>query len=175
MKGLACQIVCASSVVLIACSCATLQGARGGASVGQFVVPYNAVVYLSPAGGSGAASTELGLGTSETNHVPVFQGLPGDPQPAEEVRIGEFARGTVISFSQKTRWRGRDYWAFSSNNDVISRVAFQDVDNSLGFGRRRVIEQIAPDTWIMHMDDAASFLIDDNDTDIRVRIRLGRK
>ena len=35
-----------------------------------FIVPYDAILYLTPVGGSAGAVTEFGLGTSEAEHTP---------------------------------------------------------------------------------------------------------
>ena len=168
-------------VVAVTSSCKTLLPAVDEAGVScatrakGFVVPYNCTAYLSPAGGSAAAVTELGLGTSQADHKPLFEGLPTNPRPASEIKIGSYPKGKVICFSLKTMWRGNEHWAFSVANDAASQTAFQDLDNSLKLGRGRILKQIAPDTWIMHMDDAASFLVDDSDDDVIIRIRLERE
>src|SRR5262249_46124743 len=67
---------------------------------------------------------------------------------------------------------GGVYWAFSVDAVTdASRYAFMDLDNSLGFGGS-IIEQTGPATWLLHMEDAASFLYDDDDDDVLVQLRL---
>ena len=72
-----------------------------------FIVPYDAVLSLTPAGGIAGAVTEFGLGTSEASHTPVFTGLPGNPEPNREVKIGFVAAGSELSFYEKTVLSGR--------------------------------------------------------------------
>jgi tetratricopeptide (TPR) repeat protein len=136
-----------------------------------FVVPYDAIVYLSPAGGGAGAVTEFGVGTSEADHTPVFTGLPGHPEPNEEVKVGFFKTGSELPLYEKTEW-GETYWAFTRDRKSESvRVAFYDQDNSLGM-RGSAVEKTGPDTWVLHLDDAASFRNDDNDGDVLIQIRL---
>ena len=61
-----------------------------------FTVPYNAILYLRPVGGATGAVTEFGLGTSIADHTPIFTGLPADPQPDTEVKIGFVAAGSEL-------------------------------------------------------------------------------
>ncbi|MCX5771341.1 MAG: hypothetical protein NTZ09_13890 [Candidatus Hydrogenedentes bacterium] len=37
-----------------------------------------------------------------------------------------------------------------------------------------ILEQIAPDKWLLHLDDANSYKYDDDDNDIPIVIRLGK-
>jgi len=136
-----------------------------------FVVPYDATLYLSPAGGSAGATTEFGLGTSEADHKPIFTGLPGNPEPNREVKVGLVKAGTELHFYEKTEWGGIR-WAFSHDSDSEgARVAFHDRDNDLGLGGS-VIEKTGPETWIFHLDDAGSVDIDDNNADVLIEMRL---
>jgi len=52
-----------------------------------------------------------------------------------------------------------------------ARVAFYDRDNSLGRDGSAV-EKTGSSTWLLHLDDAASVDIDDNDGDVLIQIRL---
>jgi tetratricopeptide (TPR) repeat protein len=136
-----------------------------------FIVPYDAMLSLAPVGGSGGAVTEFGLGTSEARHTPIFTGLPADPEPNREVRIGFVAAGSELQFYEKTDWNGIR-WAFSHDTKSdAARVAFYDRDNSLG-REGSAIEKTGPSTWLLHLDDAASVDIDDNDADVLIEIRL---
>ena len=136
-----------------------------------FTVPYDSVLYLSPVGGDAGAITEFGLGTSPADTIPIFQGLPGNPVPPTEVEVGFFASGSVMNFYEKTDW-GSTYWAFSVDTTTDgSRCAFMDLDNSLGLGGS-IVEPTGPGTWTLHLDDAASYMIDDDDNDILIQMRL---
>jgi tetratricopeptide (TPR) repeat protein len=136
-----------------------------------FIVPYDAMLSLSPAGGLAGAITEFGLGTSEADHRPIFTGLPANPKPDGEVKIGFVAAGSEIHFYEKTEWGGT-HWAFSHDaNSDAARVAFHDRDNSLGWNGS-IIEKIGPTKWLLHLDDAGSFKVDDGDGDVLIEIRL---
>ncbi len=136
-----------------------------------FIVPYDAMLSLTPVGGSAGATTEFGLGTSEARHTPIFTGLPADPQPNGEVKIGFVAAGSRLHFYEKTDFGGIR-WAFSNDlKSEAARVAFRDRDNSLGRDGS-AIEQTGPSTWLLHLDDAASVDFDDNDGDVLIEIRL---
>jgi hypothetical protein len=138
-------------------------------------MPYDAVVYLSPAGGGGAAVSDFGICSGDSGWEVIFRGLPWNPIPADEVEIGSFAKGHVMCLCMKTVWRGNEYWTYSSGSDAPSQIAFQDVDGSLGFRGGSIAERVTSDMWILHLDDGASFLYDDNDGDVLIRIRLEKQ
>jgi tetratricopeptide (TPR) repeat protein len=77
-----------------------------------FIVPYDAMLSLRPAGGSAGAVTEFGMGTSEARHLPIFTGLPRAPHPDGEVKVGFVVAGSELTFYEKTEW-GEVRWAFS--------------------------------------------------------------
>lgn len=143
----------------------------GEANALYFTVPYDADLYLRSIGGEAAASTEFGIGNSIDNYTPYFTNLPGNPNPDHEVFTGSFLAGTTIDFYQKTEWGYGTYWAFSNYNDRASLYAFSDINNSLGLGGSS-LQQTTVNTWVLHLDDAASFNIDDDDNDILFQIRL---
>jgi tetratricopeptide (TPR) repeat protein len=134
-----------------------------------FTVPYDAMLYLTPVGGTAAAVTEFGLGTSEADHIAVFTGLPASPEPNKEVKVGFVAAGSQLYFYEKTDWNGVR-WAFSHDTkSEAAREAFHDRDNILGQDGS-AIERTGPSTWVLHLDDAGSG--DDNDADVLIEIRL---
>jgi len=136
-----------------------------------FIVPYDAILYLSPAGGSAGAVTEFGLGTSEDEHTAIFTGLPAEPQPNKEVKVGFVKAGSELHFYVKTDWGGIR-WAFSHDaNSKAARVAFGDRDNSLG-REGSIVEKTGPTTWLLRLDDAGSVDVDDNDEDVLIEMRL---
>jgi hypothetical protein len=95
---------------------------------GSFLVPADSVVYLAPAGGSGSAVSEFGIGSSISSHQPVFTGLPLRPQPPLEVAIGRFPAGARLYFYLKTKFFGVG-WAFSDRvREPGARDAFRDLD-----------------------------------------------
>ena len=137
-----------------------------------FVVPYDATLYLKSVGGTGGATTDFGIGTSMTDAVPYLTGLPHNPTPNTEVQVGTFSANTSLNFYMKSVF-GSTYWAFSDldTTDPASITAFTDTDHSFS-PTGNIVVQTSPTTWILHLDDAASFKVDDNDNDVLIQIRL---
>ena len=134
-----------------------------------FVIPYNAILYIAPVEGHRGDATEFGIVTSQSDVLPIFTGLPSRPNPAVEVEVGPVAAGSKLRIYLKKNGS----WAFS--DAAPSRQgdeSFSDRDNSLG-GRGSIIERTGQATWVLHLDDIGS--IDDDDEDILIQIRLGRK
>ncbi|HEY4359524.1 MAG TPA: hypothetical protein VGN17_01075 [Bryobacteraceae bacterium] len=142
----------------------------GAARAESFVALYSGKLYLKCVGGAAAATSQFGLGTSTANFVPLLNGLPG-ACPTAEVFAANVSAGQAVQFGIYTSFSGQNYYAFSAGTDRGSIVAFSDTDGSLGMGGK-IIQQTGPTTWVMHLDDAASYLIDDNDSDILMQIRL---
>ena len=118
------------------------------------------------------AQWRFGLGTTQANFDEIISNIPPFTSlPSAEVFVGQFNAGETVHFGMFTTFIGDSAWAFSNRTDVPSRNAFTDEDNSLGFGGS-VIEQESPTTWLMHLDNAVSFLYDDDDNDIVLRLRL---
>lgn len=153
-----------SSVVIVAL-CATPINAA------YFSIPYDAEVYISFFGGEAAANTEFGIGTSGGNRTTLLTNLPNNPTPTAEVFAGSFATGTLLDFYQITDWHYGTYWAFSDNTDQASNIAFLDVNNSLNLGGS-TIQRISDSQWLFHLDDAASYNVDDDNNDIVLQMRL---
>ena len=137
---------------------------------GFFIIPFDATVFLKPVGGEAGAVTEFGFLTSTGDRLPLFEGLPNMPDPNTEIALGFFSAGTGLDFYESTVFGGT-FLAFSNAQDQASLVAFTDTDNSLGMGGS-VIERTSPKTWLFHLDDAASFLFDDDDNDVLIQLRL---
>jgi hypothetical protein len=135
-----------------------------------FVMPSNGNLYLEAVGGEAAGVTTFGIGTSPINFAPFFSGLP-ETLSAGFVLAGYYDAGTTINFGEYTTFGGRSYWAFSDWTDAASVVAFSDIDNSLGLGGK-IISQTGPNTWLMHLDDAASFTVDDDDNDVLISLKV---
>jgi hypothetical protein len=138
-----------------------------------FTVPYDATLYLQPVGGSAAAVTEFGIGTSIQDHTAYFTGLPFNPNPSNEVEVGFVAAGTSLNFYEKTEFLGNTYWAFSNEyaTDLASFIAFWDPTLSYS-PTGNIVQQTSPSTWVLHLDDAASFLVDDNNADVLMQVTL---
>jgi len=122
-----------------------------------FVAPYTGTLYISCAGGSAAATSTFGTGTSQANFVPYLTGLPQSCSTTP-VSIGKVNAGQTVQFGMSTLWNGQTYWAFSGGTDTGSLVAFTDVCNSLGMGGS-ILQQTSSSTWVMHLDDAAHYTI----------------
>jgi hypothetical protein len=139
------------------------------AATNSFVLPYDAVVTLTPEGGDGVQTTTFGLGTSLTNLTPLFSNIPSTT--LAPVNIGFYPAGSTLDVYMETDFGGIDY-AFSSDTvDTPSRTAFMDLDNSLGLGGS-VYQKINNTTYLMHLDDARSYFIDDDDNDVLMQITL---
>lgn len=85
--------------------------------------------------------------------------------------MGTFFAGTSIDFGMRTVFSGT-YYAFS--NDTTSagaRTACIDLNNSLGHGGSAV-EQTGTNLYVLRLDDAASFTIDDDDNDVLLNLRI---
>jgi uncharacterized repeat protein (TIGR03803 family) len=136
-----------------------------------FVMPYDGTLYLQQKGGEAGATTEFGIGTSPTNFVKYYSGLPNSPSPTGEVKVGYFAKGTVINFGMFTQFGAQSGWAFSAGSTPASVVAFSDIDNSLHMGGK-IAQQTSTTTWLLHLDDTMSYLVDDDDNDVLMQIRV---
>ena len=137
----------------------------------SFILPYDAIVTLTPSGGTASAISDFGLGTSQADIILLFSNLPNHTAVAG-ANIGFYPAGSSLDVYEKTLWGGTTYWAFSDDAvSSASRTAFMDLDNSLGFGGS-VYEKISSTQYMMHLDDAASYTVDDNDHDVLMAITL---
>ncbi len=136
-------------------------------------VPYDATLFLQPVGGSAGAITEFGIGTSIQDHIAYFTGLPFNPSPPGAVEVGYVTAGTSLNFYEKSDWLGGTYWAFSNQyaTDLASFIAFWDPTLSFS-STGSIVQQTSPTTWVLHLDDAASFLVDDNNYDVLMQVTL---
>jgi uncharacterized protein (TIGR03437 family) len=141
------------------------------ANAESFIAPVSGTLFMQCVGGSAGATSQFGTGTSIGNFVSYLNSVPGSC-PTTEVQVGVVTAGQTVTFGIHTLWNGRDYWAFSNGTDQASIIAFSDTHNSLGMGGN-IIQQTSPNTWVMHLDDAASYLVDDNNADILIQLRLG--
>jgi hypothetical protein len=137
----------------------------------SFVPPYSGNLYLQCIGGSAGATSQVGIGSSQYNFVSYLTGLPA-ACPDTEVLVGPVTAGQPVEFGMSTLWLGQTYWAFSFNSDQGSTVAFSDVCNSLGLNGNTIL-QTSPNTWVMHLNDAAHYTISQCEADnIVLQIRL---
>jgi hypothetical protein len=143
----------------------------GTAKGDEFTMPITGDLYLQQMRGEAGGVTSFGLGTSPANFVPFYTGLPNSPNPSGEVLAGLFNSGTTIHFGEFTVFGSLSGFAFSNGTDQASIVAFTDVDNSLGMGGS-IIQRTGPQTWLLHLDDAQSYLFDDDDNDVLMQLRV---
>ncbi|MBZ5635172.1 MAG: hypothetical protein LAO55_18775 [Acidobacteriia bacterium] len=137
------------------------------ANAENVIAPFSGKLFLKCIGGSAGATSQFGMGTSPVDFVPYLSNLPSSC-PTAEVPAGTVSAGQAVSFGIRTTWSGQTYWAFTSGIDQASKVAF----GSKGGSVINIIEQTSSSTWVMHLDDAASYLVDDNDSDILIQLRL---
>jgi hypothetical protein len=141
---------------------------RAGAD--EFVMPSDGYLFIQSIGGEAGGITIFGLGTSPDDFVALLSGLPNSPSSLAPINAGFFAAGATTHFGMVTTFSGFS-WAFSNGTDQASRVAFTDIDNSLGFGGS-IIQQTSANTWALHLDDARSDLVDDDDNDVLIQLRI---
>lgn len=137
----------------------------------EFVMPFGGYVSVQFVGGEAGGVTTFGLGTSPSDFVALFSGLPNTPSSLSPINIGFFASGVTIHFGMFTTFSGSSGWAFSNGTDQASLVAFSDIDNSLGLGGS-IIQQTSDNAWVLHLDDALSYLVDDDDNDVLIRLTI---
>lgn len=156
-------------IVITACLAAPIR-----ARADEFIMPFGGYLSIQFVGGEAGGVTTFGLGTSPSNFVALFSGLPNSPSSLSPINVGFFAAGVTIHFGMFTTFGGSSGWAFSNGTDQASLVAFSDIDNSLGLGGS-IIQQTSGNTWVLHLDDALSYLVDDDDNDVRIRLQITDK
>lgn len=134
-----------------------------------FVMPVTGTLYLQQEGGSASATTSFGTGTSASNLVFYYSGLPNNPNPTGEVTLGTYTAGTLVNFGMYTVFGSESGYAFSIGTDEASLVAFADLSNSLGMNHG-VTQQTSSTTWLLHLDDALSYLYDDDNNDVLMEL-----
>lgn len=129
-------------------------------------------------GEAGASIQEFGLGTpavgssvGDRNTVFVID-YHNPPAPLPLVNKGYFWSGSQLDFYNLSDWNG-DLYAFSSGlmsaPTQADIAAFTDTDNSLHLGGS-VVESVGDNQWILHLDDAWSYLVDDDDNEIIIKV-----
>ena len=152
----------------VVCTLALALALSGHVDAESFVAPFGGRLYMEVVRDDGG-EWRFGLGTTSGNCRMTFSNVSSTP--SGETLVGAFSTGETLHFCMYTRFGANSAWAFSNAIDLASLVAFTDRDNSLRMGGR-VIEQTSPSTWLMHLDNAVSYLYDDDDNDIEIRVRL---
>jgi hypothetical protein len=140
----------------------------------EFVMPTNGYVSFQFIGGSAGGITQFGLGTSPSNFVSLLTGLPNNPSSMAIINAGYFTAGSIVQMGMFTTFAGMSGWAFSSGTDQASIVAFSDTHDTLGLGGS-IYQQTGPNTWVLHLDDALSYLYDDDNNDVLLKMRITSK
>ena len=138
-----------------------------------FVMPYNATMYLQQEEGFAAATTEFGAGTWPTNFVEYYSGLPNNPDPTGQVLVGSFDAGTIVNVGMYTVYGDLNGWSFSNqvSSNQPSLISFADLGNTLGLNHS-ITQQTSSTTWVLWLDDALSYLYDDDNNDVIMEIIL---
>jgi hypothetical protein len=84
----------------------------GTANGDEFVMPVTGDLFLQQMGGEAGGVTSFGLGTSPTNFIPFYTGLPNNPNPTGEVLVGMFNSATTIHFGEFTVFGSLSAFAF---------------------------------------------------------------
>ena len=139
-----------------------------GVLADSYTMPLSGYLYVQYAGGNSAtANTSFGILSPNGSCNILLTGLQGPTPTTATALAGHFAAGASVNFCMHTTWGSLSGWAYSNGTDLGSRVAFGDLDNSLGFGG--LAWQVGGST--LFLDDAVSGLCcDDDDDDIIINL-----
>jgi len=100
------------------------------------------------------------------NFVEYYSGLPNDPDPAGQVLVGSFTASTIVNFGMFTQY-SQSGWAFSDEvgANQAALISFADLSNALGLNHS-ITQQTSSTTWVLWLDDAVSYLYDDDNNDV---------
>ena len=146
-----------------------LFGLTAAAQAAYLTTTRTGEVLVSFVSGSTSAQSSFGSGCRGAESI-LFTGIPQVPS-ATQVSLGVRPAGTVLNFWIKTAFGGTTYEAFSCdlsapNPPDSSRVAFL---NSAG---NPSVDLLGIDDWRLRLDDAASFLVDNDDNDLVLRVTV---
>lgn len=130
-------------------------------------------------GEAGPSLQEFGLGTpninsalSQRNMIFQIDYRNATVTPSVTVNKGYFVSGSQLSFYNLSDYNGNLY-AFSSSlsgsPSSSDLSVFSDTNNSLGLGGS-IVENIGFNNWVLHMDDAWSYMYDDDDNEMLIRV-----
>lgn len=146
-------------------------GTNAAPTGGVFVAPSSGTLYLKCVGGSAAATSQFGIGSSPSAFVSYLSSLP-QSCPTTEISAGNVTAQQIVPFGIETSWGGQTYWAFSTGTDQGSIVSFTDMNNSLGMGGS-VIQSTGTNTWVLHLNDAAHYTLSTSEANnILIQVRL---
>lgn len=149
-----------------------LIGVWGSAAYAEdFVTPFGGQVYFKVTTAKTGAAWTFGIGTTSQNCHVYLSSLPNTSFPTNEVSVGYFNAGETIRFCMWSQFGTNTAWAFSDGTDPASLVAFSDTTDALQMGGN-IIAQTGATTWLMHLDNAVSYLYDDSNNDILMQIRI---
>ncbi|MER2540011.1 MAG: hypothetical protein ABTQ26_12290 [Azonexus sp.] len=129
-------------------------------------------------GEAGPSLLEFGIGTPESSSSLADRNMVfvidyyRSPTPQPIVNNGYFGSGSQLDFYNLSNYNG-NLFSFSSrllssprNSDLAT---FTDTDNSLRLGGS-VVESIGSNMWILHLDDAWSYMYDDDDNEMLIKV-----
>jgi hypothetical protein len=145
------------------------------AQASLITLPWAGEVLITFEGGSAGAWTDFGVGTRSAPGPMIFSGIPNSLTPPVTVSLGVMPAGTELDFWEATSWGGVEY-AYSSDLATppaprSSLVAFADTANILGYGGS-CVEVLGAADWRLHLDDAASYMVDDDNNDNIIRVSV---
>jgi hypothetical protein len=140
-------------------------------TIQEFVMPIGGSVSIQFLTGEAGGVTTFGLGTSPSDFIALLTGLPNSPSSLQPINIGSFAAGAIIHMGMFTTFGGASGWAFSSGTDQASIIAFSDTTNSLGLGGS-IIQRTGRFTYVLHLDDALSYTVDDDNNDVLIKVSI---
>lgn len=129
-------------------------------------------------GEAGPSLQEFGIGTPAPDSLPIDRNSVWvidyyhSPVPLPIANKGYFLQGSQFDFYNLSNYNG-NLFAFSSrlsNSPTQADLAtFTDSDNSLRLGGG-VVENIGDNAWILHLDDAWSYMYDDDDNEMIIKV-----
>ena len=130
-------------------------------------------------GSAGPSLQEFGLGTpdidsvvSERSMIFTINYRSNFVTPSSIVNMGYFYSGSQLDFYNISDYNGNLY-AFSSrigsSPTLQDQAVFKDTDNSLRLGGSAV-EVLGTNAWIFHLDDAWSYMYDDDDNEMLIKV-----
>jgi hypothetical protein len=129
-----------------------------------FMVPADGTLFIQCVGGSAGATSQFGIGSSPDSFAVYLKDVP-QSCPSLSVPIGDVKAGETMPFAIRTEWGGQTFWAFASGVDTGSAISFGGV-----------LEPAGPDSWILHLSDAAHYTVGLDPADnILIQVRLLRR
>ena len=137
----------------------------------NITMPTAGTLYVQTITAKTGAAWKFGVGTTEFNCKIALSSLPDTTAPSGEVILGTYKAGDVVKFCLWSQYGSNRDWAFSDGSDPASVVSFWDTGNTLHQGGK-IVTQSGPATWVLHLDNAVSYLYDDSNDDIVLQLSV---